>query len=50
MRLLKLTDKYTGWTGEECWRAPDRRFLKRLEHRHNRRFGRKVARLEALAA
>lgn len=36
MRLLKLVDKYKGWCGEECWRAPGRRFIKRLEHRYNR--------------
>ena len=44
MRLLKLEDRYTGWSGEECWRAPGRRFIKRREHRHNRRTGRKQVR------
>jgi hypothetical protein len=37
-KLLKLTDKYTGWLGEEAWRQKGRRFIKRLEHRHNRRW------------
>ena len=27
MRLLKLEDKYTGWSGEECWRPHGRRFI-----------------------
>lgn len=37
MRLLKLIDRRTGWYGEGCWRAAGRRFIKRLEHRYNRR-------------
>jgi hypothetical protein len=44
MRLLKLEDKYTGWSGEECWRPHGRRFIKRLEHRYNRRFARRQIR------
>ena len=36
-KLLKLTDKYTGWMGEGCWTAKGRRFIKRLQTRHNRR-------------
>lgn len=41
-RLLKLEDKHTGWVGEGCWRARGRRFIKKLEHRYNRRFGKVV--------
>ena len=36
--VVKLADKRTGWYGEGCWRAAGRRFMKRLEHRHNRHF------------
>jgi hypothetical protein len=42
MKLVKLADKYTGWFGEECWRAHGRRFIKKLEHRYNRRYGKKL--------
>lgn len=38
-RLVKLADKYTGWLGEGCWRRNGRRFVKRIEHRYNRRHG-----------
>lgn len=44
MRLLRLEDKRTGYVGEECWRARGRKFIKRLEHRHNRRHGKKLCR------
>lgn len=44
MRLVKLADKYTGWMGESCLNSPARRFIKRLEHRHNRRHGKKLCR------
>lgn len=33
---LKLSTRRTGWYGEGCYRQLGRRFLKRLEHRHNR--------------
>lgn len=39
LRLLHLPTKYTGWLGEDCWRSRGRRFIKRLEHRAYRRFG-----------
>lgn len=41
-RLIKLPDRYTGWLGEGCWRSRGRRFVKRLEHRAIRRFGKKL--------
>lgn len=41
-KLLKLADKYTGWIGEECWRQNGRKFIKRLQARHNRRVGKKL--------
>lgn len=44
MRLLKFADKRTGWLGEGCWRSHGRRFIKRLEHRHNRHMARKECR------
>jgi hypothetical protein len=44
MRLLKLADKYTGWQCEHCYAQHGRRFAKRLEHRYNRRYGRKMCR------
>lgn len=37
-KLLKLVNKYTGWIGENCWGQRGRKFLKRWEHRHNRRW------------
>lgn len=36
-KLLKLCDKYTGWIGEGNYRSAGKRFLKRLQHRYNRR-------------
>jgi len=41
-KCVKFADKRTGWYGEGCWRPAGRRFLKRLEHRHNRHVARKV--------
>jgi hypothetical protein len=43
---FKLTDKRTGWYGEGCWRSHGRKFLKKLEHRHNRRCGQQEIRQE----
>lgn len=40
MRLLKLSDKYTGWFGESCINRQARRFIKPMEHRHNRHVAR----------
>jgi hypothetical protein len=36
-KVIHFVDQYTGWFGEGCWRSHGRRFIKRLEHRHNRR-------------
>lgn len=33
---FKLVDKYTGWYGDGCWAQEGRKFLKRLQRRHNR--------------
>ncbi len=46
IRLLKLADKRTGWYGEGCWRARGRRFIKRLEHRYNRRYNKWLTKQE----
>lgn len=46
MRLLKLSDKRTGWLGEGCTRTNGRRFIKRYEHRHNRHVSRAAIRKE----
>lgn len=45
--MLKLADKYTGWIGEGCMRSNGRRFIKRLEHRHNRHHARGECRKSA---
>lgn len=45
-RLLKFEDKRTGWVGEGCWRMHGRRFIKRLEHRHNRHAARMMIKKE----
>lgn len=47
MRLVKLADKRTGWIGEGCYRSNGRRFVKRWEHRHNRRFGKALCAIGA---
>lgn len=44
MRLLKLADKRTGWVSEGATGPNGRRYYKRLEHRYNRRHGRKLCR------
>jgi len=36
-KCIKLIDRRTGYYGEGCWRSLGRRFIKRLEHRYNRR-------------
>lgn len=48
MRLLKLSDKRTGWLGEGCVRPNGRRFIKRYEHRHNRHAARSLIRMESI--
>ena len=40
--LMKLADRHTGWIGETCHRQNGRRFIKRFEHRYNRRHGRRL--------
>lgn len=44
MRLVKFEDRYAGWLGEGCMRPLGRRFIKRLEHRHNRHAARAAIR------
>lgn len=46
MRLMKLSDKRTGWVGEGCTRINGRRFIKRYERRHNRHVSRNLIRAE----
>ncbi len=36
-RDVKLHDKYTGYFGEGCWAPRGRRWIKRIEHKYNRR-------------
>lgn len=36
--FLKLPDRYTGWLGEDCYKAEGRRYIKRLEHKAIRRY------------
>lgn len=36
-RLLREEGKYSGWVGEDCWRQHGRKYIKRREHRANRR-------------
>jgi hypothetical protein len=43
-RLLKLEDKRTGWQGEQCYAQEGKDFLKKFEHRHNRRVGKQQER------
>lgn len=40
--LVKLSDKYTGWMGEGYTKPKSRRFLKRWEHKYNRRAAKKL--------
>lgn len=42
-RLVKFEDKRTGWLGEEASAQEGRKFIKELEHRHNRRVGKRQA-------
>jgi hypothetical protein len=43
---VKFLDKRTGWYGEGCYGPLGRAFIKRLEHRHNRRFEKKLTKEE----
>lgn len=40
-RSLKLDDKRTGYALEQCYSPEGVKFLKRLEHKHNRRVGKR---------
>ena len=44
---LKLPDRYTGWLGEDCYKAEGRRYIKRLEHKAIRRYVKKEMEHEA---
>lgn len=35
---LKFAMKFTGWYGEDCYKAEGKRFIKRLVNRINRHF------------
>ena len=41
-RLLRTPGRYTGWLWEGIWRAPTRRWLKRLLHKADRRHGQRM--------
>lgn len=43
-KCVKLSDRRTGWYGDGCWRQRGRAFIKRLEHRYNRRIGHSLER------
>jgi len=49
-RMLKLQAKYSGWIGEGCWRSLGKRFIKNLEHRANRRYGKLECKVNENAA
>ncbi len=46
VRLVKFDDKRTGWFGESCFAAEGRKFIKKLQHRHNRRNAQKIIQKE----
>lgn len=48
-KLVKFDDKRTGWYGESCFAAEGRKFIKRLQRRHNRRNAAKVIEFELIS-
>lgn len=43
-RSIKLDGKYSGYAMEECYSPEGVKFLKRIEHKYNRRVGKKEER------
>lgn len=41
-RLMRIPNRYTGWVGEGCWSQNGKQFIKRIERRANRRWGKSV--------
>jgi hypothetical protein len=38
-KLVKFENKRTGWFGESCFAAEGRKFIKKLQHKYNRKAG-----------